>query len=1095
MIKTNMNLKISYISTGLRVFTISLFSVFLFAGNAFAADPVFNSASNDFETLVLENRTTNPAAATSSALANWRDPISASAGDAISFRFYYHNTVEGSTANNVRLRIAYPTAASTNLVTTGTILSSNAAQVTDNATINVSSSQTITFESTAYWFANQETENPVSISLTDNGSYVEVNIGSIAGGWPSQGNVVFRANISNSSPVNNAPIVDAGSNKELYESQTVVLDGSATDPQGDAMTYAWSCNGGSLSSQNVLTPTFSAPSVNSDTTYTCTLTATDSGSHSNSDTVSILVRNNSGATAPIVNAGSDVEVYESQSVSLSGSATDPNGDSMTYLWNCSGGSLSSQVILTPTYYAPSVSSNVTYTCTLTVTDSNSNSSTDTVSIFVRDTAGATAPIVDAGTNRDIYESQSINLSGTATDPQGDAMTYLWNCSGGTLSSQTILNPIYYAPSVNSDTTYSCTLTARDSGGNSSTDTVYIIVRNSGSSSSGTTTASGGGNGNPMLNVTVSASPTSGSAPLTGVDLTASVYAEGLSSYSNIIYRFDCEDNNSWELKAESNSRNYVAQDLCTYNSNGTYTVKVKVEMGGYEAYNQTTVYVGPSYAGSAYGISVDAGTNKDISENQSTTLNGYADSQYSYGMTYAWSCNGGSLSSSTSLTPTYYAPSVSYDTTYACTLYVTDKRGYKNSDTVSIIVRDKNNSGLSVTTNFAENVTGSTANLKGTVNSDGGQSTSVRFNWGKLSSYNNYTPWISGKTTGQTFNQYISGLEKAKAYHYRVEASNGKDIILGQDVTFVTKPDSTTGFTASGSSSNQISLSWVPGGSSCYTMITRKTGSYPANSADGTVVYYGTGRSYIDKNITNNVWYYYRAWAVGCDEGLYSFADSQYAKAYTTSGVVASTPAVTIEADAIALEVLARDATQNEIAWQNSITASPDDEIEFKVIVTPLGGKSLEDVVLKTALSDKISSISNIKFDDEAYTGTLDGDVNLGTIALGESKIVTFKGKIASKTSFSYGSNELQSSVDVSAKNVASVNKTLNITATRMVEAEAGLISFFSLEFYAGALTILFIIICIIMMYLLIDRRRGKECITEKASATKVEKSKYFNIK
>jgi hypothetical protein len=278
-------------------------------------------------------------------------------------------------------------------------------------------------------------------------------------------------------------------------------------------------------------------------------------------------------------------------------------------------------------------------------------------------------------------------------------------------------------------------------------------------------------------------------------------------------------------------------------------------------------------------------------------------------------------------------------------------------------------------------------------------------------------------------------------------------------------------------------------------MITRKTGGYPANSADGTIVYYGTGNSYVDKSISNGYWYYYRAWAVGCDEGLYSFAESQYAKAYAGSEVSTVAPIIINESDAIALEVLARDVTQNEIAWQNAITVSPDDEIEFKVIVTPLGGKSLEDVILKSKLSDKISSISGIKFDDEAYSGTLDGDVNLGTIALGESKIVTFKGKIAGKSNFSYGSNELESSVEVSAKDVSSASKTLNITVSRMVEAEAGFISFLDLRFYAGALTILFILVCIAMMYLLIDRKRGKECLTEKAGTAKVEKSKYFNIK
>lgn len=892
------------IKTYLSSIILSIFVLLVATSGALAADPQFNFTSGDLETLVVGNWTTN------GGTTNWSDPISASGGDRVAFDVYYHNGVDGTTATNTRVRVAYPTAATAQMVATGYIWADNASQVSDTGTINVSSSQTITFESTALWYPNQTLSNPTSLLVTNSGTYVEVNIGSIAGGWASEGHVIFYANISN---------------------------------------------------------------------------------------------------------------------------------------NSSGG--------------------------------NSN-----------------APIVDAGSNRDIYESQTVTLSGSASDPQSDPMTYLWNCDGGTLSSQTVLNPTYFAPSVSSDTTYTCTLTATDNGNHSSSDTVNIVVRNFGGSSGGSSSSSssGGGSGTPMVNVTLSANPNNGGVPLNGVDLTATVYAEGIASYRNIIYRFDCEDNNSWDLKVESTSRNYVAQDLCNYKDNGTYTAKVMVETAGYEATNSTTVIVGPYYAGSAYGISVDAGSNRDVFENQSITLNGYTSSQYGSGLTYYWSCNGGSLSSSTTLSPTYYTPNVNYDTTYACTLYASDNRGYKNSDTVSIIVRNRNSSGLNVSTNLAENVSASSATLKGSVISDGGQSTSVRFNWGKLSNYDNYTPWISGKFSGQAFSQYIYGLEKSKVYHFRVEATNGKDTVTGQDVTLMTKPDNVTGFTASSNYSNQINLSWNPGASSCYTMVTRKSGSYPANSADGKIVYYGTGNSYSDSNLSSGIWYYYRAWAVGCDEGVYSFSDSQYAKA--TVGGTSIAPTVTVESQT-ALDVLARDITQNEIAWQNNITVSPDDEVEFKIIVTPTGGSSLEDVILKAKLSDKIGSISSIKFDDESYNGTLDGEVKLGTIALGESKTITFKGKILGKSNFSYGSNELESLIEVSAKDVALASKTLNISVSKAVEAEAGFISFLDLRFYAGALTILFILVCLILMYLLIERKKGKECLTEKAATTKVEKSRYFNIK
>jgi hypothetical protein len=805
------------------------------------------------------------------------------------------------------------------------------------------------------------------------------------------------------------------------------------------------------------------------------------------------ITNNNQSQNPVVSAGSDVTVGEGQSVPLSATATDPQGDLMTYSWTCNGGSVSNSTLLNTNYNAPSVTTDITYVCTFTARDTNGNTGSDSLNITVVNSVppSPNAPIVDAGPNVTINEGQSVALSATATDPNSLAMTYSWTCNGGNLTSSTILNPTYNSPSVTSNTNYACTFTARNVNGYSASDAVYINVINIDNSSSG------GGWGGPELNVTLSADPATGASPLNGVDLTATVSSVGLSDYP-LTYSFDCENNNSWELKVETNNTSYTATKLCNYYYDEVYTAKVKVERGGYTSFAQTKITPG-KLTGNGYGISVDAGPNKDIGENQSTILNGYAYDQYGYGLTYYWTCNGGSLSNNNSLTPTYYAPAVNSDVTYTCTLFVTDTRGYKNSDTANIIVRNTGtsySSGLSVSTNSVTNVTANSATLNGVLNNDGGQYTSVRFNWGKLSSYNNVTPWISDKRTGDIFNYYISGLEKGKAYHYRVEASNGKEVVVGQDISFITKPDAPTGLTASSAGSGQISLNWNKGEVACYTMVTRKAGSYPANSSDGTIVYYGTGSNAVDKNLSNNVWYYYRAWSVGCDEGLISYSESQNTRAYTTVATGYVAPIVEKVEGLISVETLARDATQNEIAWQNSITATPNDEIEFKVIITPIGSKSLEDVVLKTVLSEKISSVKDIKVNDESYSGSLGDDMKLGIVALGESKIITFKGKIDSKDKFSYGSNELVNTTTVSAKDNETVKNTVKIDVNRSVESEAGLASLININAYAGVLTVLFIILSIAMMYLLIEKKKVSEGLVRKIpTGTKVEKSKYFNIK
>ena len=191
-------------------------------------------------------------------------------------------------------------------------------------------------------------------------------------------NVTFTLTVSNY-----PPIANAGPDKELYEEQSVILAGSGSDPDGDPITYYWSCTGGSLSNRYTVRPTFNAPSVSYNRTYTCTLTVTDDGGLSDSDSMTVTVRDETvNNSPPYANAGPDKELYEEQSVILAGSGSDPDGDPITYYWSCTGGSLSNRYTVRPTFNAPSVSYNRTYTCTLTVTDDGGLTDSDSMRVKV-----------------------------------------------------------------------------------------------------------------------------------------------------------------------------------------------------------------------------------------------------------------------------------------------------------------------------------------------------------------------------------------------------------------------------------------------------------------------------------------------------------------------------------------------------------------------------------------------------------------------------------------------------------------------------------------------------------------------------------------
>lgn len=66
-------------------------------------------------------------------------------------------------------------------------------------------------------------------------------------------------------PANNPPLVDAGEEIEAEIGETIILPGSAFDPDGDPLSYNWRCWGSSgswsLSNYNVLNPLLFIPAI------------------------------------------------------------------------------------------------------------------------------------------------------------------------------------------------------------------------------------------------------------------------------------------------------------------------------------------------------------------------------------------------------------------------------------------------------------------------------------------------------------------------------------------------------------------------------------------------------------------------------------------------------------------------------------------------------------------------------------------------------------------------------------------------------------------------------------------------------------------
>jgi hypothetical protein len=120
---------------------------------------------------------------------------------------------------------------------------------------------------------------------------------------------------------NSTPLAHAGPDLIVNMGATVSLDGTtSTDPDGDLLTYKWTAPTGiTLSSTTAAKPTFTAPTVSINTSYTLSLKVNDGLVDSLADQIVITVKNNNAS--PVANAGPDLTVNMGAAVSLDGTTS------------------------------------------------------------------------------------------------------------------------------------------------------------------------------------------------------------------------------------------------------------------------------------------------------------------------------------------------------------------------------------------------------------------------------------------------------------------------------------------------------------------------------------------------------------------------------------------------------------------------------------------------------------------------------------------------------------------------------------------------------------------------------------------------------
>ncbi|MEZ5336015.1 MAG: putative Ig domain-containing protein [Methanolobus sp.] len=271
--------------------------------------------------------------------------------------------------------------------------------------------------------------------------------------------------------VDSPPEIDPIGNKFVAEGSTLSFTIDATDVDNDPITYSavGLPDGATLDSSS---GEFSwVPGYEDADSYSVTFTVSANGLTDN-ETITIIVGDSD--RPPVLDPIGNQAVNENELLSFSISATDPDGDSISYLIiglpDGATFDLSTRTFSWTPDYGDAGSYSVTFTA-----NANDLSDSETITIIVGDSDRP--PVLVPIGNQVVNEDELLSFSISATDPDGDSVSYSASDvpDGATFDSST--RTFSWTPDYGDSGSYSVTFSA-NANGLSDSETITITVGDS-----------------------------------------------------------------------------------------------------------------------------------------------------------------------------------------------------------------------------------------------------------------------------------------------------------------------------------------------------------------------------------------------------------------------------------------------------------------------------------------------------------------------------------------------------------------------------------------------------------------------------------------
>jgi hypothetical protein len=277
-------------------------------------------------------------------------------------------------------------------------------------------------------------------------------------------------------------------NKSVTEGNSLDVSLSSTDPDGGQLLYSVSPNHDFISlvdNQDGTGVIKISPKLGDAGKYTVTVTVNDSRNGIDSETITITVIGaEQGNVAPVLSPVGNKRVSEGNTLDVSLSANDADGDPMTFSISPNLGFVSltdnndGTGVLT---FSPVAGNAGSYSFIIRVTDSNGSSDTETFSLIVdKEENENTLPSIDPIGDQFVDEGKALTVNLFASDADGDQLSYSIQPELDFITirdEQDGVGVLVISPKKGDEGRYNMRVTVSDNNNGTDSETFTLIITN------------------------------------------------------------------------------------------------------------------------------------------------------------------------------------------------------------------------------------------------------------------------------------------------------------------------------------------------------------------------------------------------------------------------------------------------------------------------------------------------------------------------------------------------------------------------------------------------------------------------------------------